>query len=67
MSKILAPFSNEQVEGLNKYQQNPLHHPFTCAKCSSVLVATRQGWVCTTLDCGYTQNWAHNFMVEGGW
>lgn len=62
-----APFTPEQVAALNEFQKGPMH-PFTCPgdkkHCykDNVLVATEQGWVCA---CGeYTQDWAHDFMVE---
>jgi hypothetical protein len=29
------------------------------------LVATLSGWICPT--CGYRQDWAHTFMVNGAW
>ena len=63
--KIVAPFSSEQVEALNKYQANDLVHEYTCgaedrSQCPSggTLIATPDGWVC---PCGkYTQRWAWN-------
>jgi hypothetical protein len=27
------------------------------------LVATEQGWICPVPGCGYTQQWAHSFML----
>lgn len=27
---MMAPFSKEQVDGLNKWQENGMMHPFTC-------------------------------------
>lgn len=63
MSKIYAPFSDEQVKNLNDYQKLGIVHPFTCGKDhdgNRVLVATNNGWVCPT--CDYSQNWAHEFM-----
>lgn len=75
--KQQAPFSNNQVDNLNAFQQLGNFHPFTCdrhaAECEvnqrprdyskdGVLIATNEGWVC---PCGkYTQNWAHGFMAE---
>jgi hypothetical protein len=72
VSEIRAPFTPEQVEALNRYQQGGWMHPFTCGRCRDrlgggpyqrSLVATEAGWVCET--CDYTQDWAHPFMVEG--
>lgn len=71
MSKIIAPFTPEQVEALNAYQEKGYFHPFTCpgeedegdAPCPSRnLIATEAGWVCS---CGrYTQDWAHEAMTR---
>lgn len=75
MEKLTTPFSNEQVENLNKFQQSGMFHPFTCCSAGSaekcerrnglsegVLIATPEGWVC---PCGeYKQNWAHDFMGQ---
>lgn len=73
-NKIFAPFTEEQVEMLNKFQQNGHYHPFTCGspdeipECTrksgsqGILIATVDGWVC---PCGkYHQDWAHSFMVD---
>lgn len=72
---IIAPFSDEQVEALNKYQREAPFHPFTCANRGDgnhvehaghsdlgMLTATNEGWVCS--DCDYTQLWAHAFMAQ---
>lgn len=83
MSKTTPPWDAATVEALNRTQQNPAFHPFTCggnrsdqahrdyarqhgARDHGVLVATPQGWRCPVPGCGYTQGWAHTFMVEGG-
>jgi hypothetical protein len=64
---IVAPWSTETVETLNAYQVAGVMHPFTCALDSGhgagYLLATKQGWVCTEDGCGYTQDWAHDFMT----
>ena len=75
MSRIAAPFTPEQVEQLNLFQQAGRFHPFTCyssgppdrcerrlQKSDGELTATLEGWVCA---CGfYTQQWAHDFMAQ---
>lgn len=61
--KIKAPWSHQQVERLNAYQESGLLHPFTCAnehEGDRTLVATVNGWICK--HCDYRQNWAHSFM-----
>lgn len=65
--KIHAPWTDDQVMALNDWQNlgifEGIVHEYTCGKCSKVLVATSDGWICstdseTTEHCGYTQNWA---------
>ena len=73
-TKIVAPWTQEQVDALNEYQTSGWMHPFTCGHCRDTLgtdhgsndralVATVDGWRCRT--CAYTQDWAHAFMAEG--
>ena len=61
---IKSPFTPEQVKKLNEYQEGGWMHPFTCGGCSNRdgLIATEAGWICP--DCDYTQDWAHEFMLE---
>lgn len=60
-----TPWTDEQVEALNRYQREGKFHPFTCGNDSrhQNLVATKDGWICP--NCDYTQNWAHGFMMGG--
>lgn len=62
---IRAPWTKEQVDALNRWQHCDWTHEFTCgndhALCR-VLTATEAGWVCPC--CDYTQNWAHEFMLD---
>jgi hypothetical protein len=68
--RIFAPFTDEQVNALNAWQENDHVHPFTCARrgqpghltWKGLLVPTTAGWICP--DCGYVQNWAHAFMAK---
>ena len=59
---IVAPFTPEQVAGLNNYQNRGELHPFTC-RCGRNLLATVTGWVCDGPGCDYTQNWAWAWMA----
>lgn len=59
--QIKAPWTEEQVQRLNEWQQDSRFHPFTCGKCGKVLTATPNGWICGS--CDYTQDWAHDFMA----
>jgi len=61
---LYRPWSDEEVELLNKYQILGKFHPYTCGgnRCRNILLATRDGWVCT--KCDYTQNWAHAMTLD---
>lgn len=63
--RIEPPWTPEQVAALNRFQQTGFMHPFTCPDHHGGdrdLTATPEGWVC--LKCGYTQKWAHRFMLD---
>lgn len=57
-----APWTDEQVKGIRRYQRDPSVHPFTCGECGSrkPLRVTNEGLSCA---CGYTQGWVHGWMV----
>lgn len=65
---IKAPWTEDQVEALNKFQTTTRFHPFTCPNHHNNpygdrnLVATTNGWICK--NCNYTQDWAHGFMTQ---
>lgn len=65
--QINAPFTKEQVEGLNRWQGGGGFHEFTCGNPEhpigkdKVLIAYTDGWECP--NCEYHQDWAWNFMV----
>jgi hypothetical protein len=62
--RIEAPFTPEQVEALNAWQELGFVHPFTCGTCSNDLVAREEGWYCPTDGCGFTQSWAESYMAD---
>lgn len=66
MSLIYAPWTDEQVAALNRWQEWDNIHPFTCINSHSPetrdLIACETGWFCRW--CDYTQNWAHDFMLN---
>jgi hypothetical protein len=64
MHLLQAPWNDDQVASLNKYQQCDHWHPFTCSH-HHTLVAVFHGWVCP--NCEYTQNWCHDFMANWKW
>lgn len=62
---IHAPFTPDQVDALNRWQQQGDVHPFTCHNVhegSRTLIAKPSGWECP--GCEYRQYWAHRFMAE---
>lgn len=62
--KLLAPWTKEQVDALQRWQECDAVHPFTCGQDGRVLTPTPDGWVCPREGCSYTQNWAHEGMLE---
>ena len=61
MDKIKAPFTQEQVDGLNAYQKAGIFHEYTCGnehEGNRILVATVNGLRCPT--CDYNQVWAYD-------
>lgn len=77
VSDIRAPFTNEEVRALNRWQSSKFVHPFTCGQRDlpghkehadkvgdhdhGILIATQSGWICPV--CDYKQDWAHAFMA----
>ena len=61
-----APWTQGQVDNLNRRQQREDLHPYTCGIDSEHpwLVATTNGWKCYATACGYTQYWAHTIDTE---
>lgn len=64
--QINAPWNDEQVAALNRYQQSGKGHPFTGERhpdgSECILIATNQGW--TKCDGGpVIQTWAWDFMA----
>lgn len=68
MTSIKAPWTDEQVLALLHWQTKSYAHPFTCGNEKHSehirLVPTNDGWVCGAQHCGYTQDWAHDFMFN---
>lgn len=70
VGKIIAPWTEPQVQALNRWQRAHFVHPFTCGgghrkehpDGEGVLIATRDGWICQW--CKYTQDWAWDFMFD---
>ena len=62
--KSFAPWTEEQVINLRKWQDSDFVHPYTCV-CDSnnILKPEKDGFVC--LVCGYLQNWCYQDMLDG--
>ncbi len=60
--KIFAPFSIQQLKGLQDWQDCDWVHPFTC--CSHVPMKVKtEGFICS--ECNNIQTWAFDFMSDG--
>lgn len=70
---VKAPWTEEQVKSLRRWQWSPNVHPYTCPNRTDSpheehygdlggLRPTQTALVCD--DCGYTQTWAHSFSVS---
>lgn len=62
-SKIVAPWTAEQVWALHCHQHGPTH-PYTCGNGHGPLIATVDGWHCPRLGCDYEQTWAWRVDAE---
>lgn len=65
--QIHAPWTDEQVNALNRYQEEGRGHPFTGERHQDggecVLIATKDGWVRCCGD-SIIQTWAWDFMAK---
>ena len=79
VSHLQAPFTPEQVDSINGFQDAGVMHPFTCP-CDDhsyrgdhwdgshvSLVATEDNMVCPDPACPYTQSWVHHYMADNSW
>jgi hypothetical protein len=68
MSKREAPFTDREVDSINRFQRSSVFHEFTCVEDHDqdrTLVADNDGLRCP--HCAYTQNWAYSWMADGSW
>ena len=63
--KHFAPWTDDQVNSLNAYQESAYCHPFTCRH--GILEATKDGWCCPYFNEECSQDWAHSWMVDWSW
>lgn len=72
MSNIIkAPWSLQEIENLNRFQNSNRFHPYTCGSDNrmdknhsngGILIATTEGWICS--GCTYTQDWCLDIMIQ---
>lgn len=67
---VSVPWTADQVESLNAFQQCPHVHPFTGERGpngeETVLIATPDGWI-EHVGGPVVQTWAHAMMADGSW
>lgn len=68
---VYAPWDDQTVRNLNRFQQLPWVHPYTCGNVEHStairLCATSAGWRCAdprNEGCEYTQTWASARMAD---
>ena len=68
MNKTDAPWTDDQVDSLNAYQNAGYVHPFTYGEGEEKvdLIATRDGWIAKK-GGHVVQTWAHEFMANWSW
>lgn len=59
-----APFTEEQINNINDYQNRGMFHPFTCTTGSHTLIANADGLYCPNCP-DYHQDWVHDGMADG--
>lgn len=68
---VLAPWDDETLDNLQRYQTLDMTHPYTCRRDHDtpgprILEPTEAGFICPDEDCGYTQSWAHRMSADAG-
>jgi hypothetical protein len=58
---VRAPWTDEQVEMLDKWQDDGTKHPYTCI-CGESLTPYNEGWICEY--CGHKQDWCWKGSLE---
>ena len=66
MEKIKAPFTKEQVEKLNEYQEQGKFHPFTCCSPEEIKECLRAG---KEIDGQYIEGASDGILIASkeGW
>ena len=58
---IYAPWTDEQVANLQRWQDSEMVHSYTCGACGYDLVPQNDGWICPVPRCQWRQTWAMDF------
>lgn len=61
--RVKAPWSEEQIAELKKWQASKEVHPFTSAE-HAVLLPSKEGWVAKE-GGPVVEDWAWDFMLDG--
>jgi hypothetical protein len=62
---LKAPWPQNVVDSINKHQNNPMIHPYTCATHSETpLHACSSELYCPERGCTYIQEWVHDFHKD---
>lgn len=65
MTRLNAPWTEEQVTWIKRHQQIGEVHPFICSEHSDVpLQVCSAELYCRVPGCGYSQKWVHDFMAR---
>lgn len=59
-----APWTDGQIQNLDKRQEADWLHPYTCPRCCESLTPYQDGWHCDYCH-QYKQDWAYKDDVEG--
>lgn len=65
---IVIPFNELEIEAFEKWQSNPMVHPYTCngndkhPHKTTILVGEKSGLKCSL--CNWNQTWIHKFVFE---
>jgi hypothetical protein len=64
-NKVVSPFSQEQIDSLQAFQECEMMHPYTCHECEKILIPSELGLSCS--EHGLVQTWALEFTANGHW
>ncbi len=63
MAIIYAPFTDDQVAALWRWQLDHTKHPYICTSCKQgKLIPKTSGWICPV--CGKKQDWCNDATAK---